>query len=103
MPAQPQDRRVKKTEGFRFTGADGESHVLPPASVGHAHLTGRDVRDAAMGGEVGQLAYMFKLLEAAGVDEAALNALYDLPESDMLQVLEEWGEYGDGDGASLGE
>jgi hypothetical protein len=103
MPAQPQDHKPAQGEPFKFTDAKGKSHTLPLASAGKSKLSGRDLRDAAMGGEVGQVAYMFKLLEAAEPNEAALNALYDMPQDDMIEVLQAWGDHGDGDGASLGE
>lgn len=99
---QPEDRKTKATK-FTFASLDGEIHTLPLASEGSAKLTGRDIRDAAMGGEMGQMTYLFKLLEAAGPDEDALDALYELPQDDMLEVLRKWGEHGDGDGASLGK
>ena len=103
MPTQPQDHKPAKGQPFRFTDADGKAHKLPLVSEGHARLTGRDFRDAALGGDIGQVAYLFKLLEAARPDEAALDALYAMPQPDMLEILEKWGEHGDGDGASLGE
>lgn len=103
MPAQPQDRKPAKGQPFRFTDKDGKSHTLPLASRGRARLTGRDIRDASLGGEIGQLGYLFKVLEAAEPNKAALDALYAMPQDDMLEVLQQWGEHGDGDGASLGE
>lgn len=103
MPAQPQDHKPAKGEPFRFVDSEGKSHTLPSADKGRAVMTGRDLRDAVVGGEIGQLGYLVKALEAAKPDEDALDALYAMPQSDMLEVLDAWGEYGDGDGASLGE
>lgn len=103
MPAQPQDHQPAKGEPFKFTDAEGKSHTLPLASSGKSRLSGRDLRDAALGGEVGQVAYMFKLLEAAEPSEKALDALYAMPQDEMVEVLQAWGEHGDGDGVSLGE
>jgi hypothetical protein len=103
MPAQPQDHQPAKGEPFKFTDAEGKSHTLPNADKGRNALSGRDLRDAMVNGEVGQMAYLFKTLEAAEPDKKALDALYDMPQSDMLEVLAAWGEHGDGDGASLGE
>lgn len=103
MPAQPQDHKPAKGAPFRFTGADGKSHTLPLVSQGRKNLSGRDLRDAALGGDEGQLAFMFKVLEASKPSEKALDALYDLPQDEMLEVLQAWGNHGDGDGASLGE
>lgn len=104
MPTQPQDHRPAKNEPFRFTDSKGKAHTLPLASVGRSKLPGRDLRDAVLSEDgTGGLAYMFKALEAAGPDKAALDALYDMPQDDMSAVLNEWAEHGDGDGASLGE
>lgn len=106
MPTQPQDHKPKQNEKpapFTFTGGDGKKHTLPFASEGRARLTGRDVRDAALGGDIGQLGYLFKALEAADPGEKVLDALYGMPQDDMLEVLKDWGDHGDGDGASLGE
>lgn len=103
MPKQPQDHKPAKGKPFGFIDRDGTRHELPPASVGLSKLTGRDLRDAALGGEVGQLSYLFKLLEASGPDADALDALYALPQDEMVEILETWGDHGDGDGASLGE
>lgn len=103
MAVQPQDHKPAKGEPFKFVGADGKKHTLPPVAVGRKSLTGRDLRDAAMGGEVGQIGYMLKILELAKPNPKALDALYDMPQDDMLEVLKEWGEHGDEDGTSLGE
>ena len=102
MPTQPADHKPKKGAPFKFT-ADGKSYTLPLASKGRANLTGRDLRDASVGGELGQLGYLFKALEAAEPKPDALDALYAMPQDDMMDVLLAWGEHGDGDGASLGE
>jgi hypothetical protein len=103
MPKQPEDHKTSKGEPFKFTASDGKTHALPFASEGRKKMTGRDLRDAAINGDVGQLGYMLKILEAAGPNPKALEALYDMPEDDMLAVLGKWGEHGDGLGASLGE
>lgn len=103
MPTQPQDRRSKQSEAFTFSGRDGKSYTLPNVSVGRDKMTGRDFRDASVNGDVGMLGYMFKMLEAAEPDEAALDALYEMPQAETLDVLQAWGNHGDGDGASLGE
>lgn len=102
MTVQPQDHKPPKGASFTFTAA-GKSYKLPNAAKAKGLLSGRDLRDATLGGEAGQMAYIFKALEAAKPSEAALNALYDLPQDEMLEVLMAWGEHGDGDGASLGE
>jgi hypothetical protein len=99
-PKQPTDH--KKPAKFTFD-ADGKTYTLPLATKGIDKLSGRDLREAALGGEAGQVAYLFKLLEAAEPSKAALEALYDMPQSKVMDVLQAWGEFGDGDGASLGK
>lgn len=99
---QPEDHK-KKPAKFSFTDKSGKTHTLPPASVGISRMSGRDFRDAALGGEAGQAVYLFKLLEAAEPAKAALDALYDMPQTKMMDVLQDWGQHGDGDGASLGK
>lgn len=99
---QPADRKPAKGEPFRFT-AGAKSYTLPNVTKGRTALTGRDLRDAALGGELGQLGYLLKALEAAKPSKAALDALYDMSQPDMMDVLSAWGEHGDGDGATLGE
>lgn len=99
---QPQDRKPAAGTPFKFK-VGAKSHALPSADKARAKLSGRDVRDAAMGGEIGQMAFLFKAVEASGATPVALNALYDLPGDEAVQILSDWAEYGDGDGASLGE
>lgn len=103
MPKQPQDNKPAKGEPFHFHDAKGKQHTLPLVSEGHKRLIGRDFRDAALGGEAGQLAYLFKVLEASRPDPKTLDALYEMPQDEMLGIVNAWGEHGDGDGASLGE
>jgi hypothetical protein len=103
MPAQPQDHKPAKGEPFKFTDSEGKSHALPSASKGRANLSGRDLRDALVNGEIGQMGYLVKALEAAEPNPEVLDALYAMPQSEVMDVLQAWGEHGDGDGASLGE
>ena len=99
---QPQDRKTK-AKAFEFTGADGESYTLPLASTGVEKMSGGDLMDAALAGEVGQVQYLFKVLVATEPDADALAALRAMPQDKMLDVIKAWGEHGDGDGASLGK
>jgi hypothetical protein len=103
MPTEPQDHKPAKGQPFKFTDAKGKKHTLPSADKGRAKLSGRDLRDATVNGEIGQMAYLFKTLEASGPKPEALDALYAMPQAEMMDVLDAWGEHGDGDGASLGE
>lgn len=102
-PKQPQDRKpkAKKPELFEFTGADGKEYTLPPAADGSKNLTGWDLRQAALGGEPGQVEYMIKTLEATGAPEATLGALYALPQPEFVEIMFAWGEHDNG--APLGE
>lgn len=100
MPKQPQDRKPPKGAPFVFHDGAGKKFTLPP--VGKATLSGADLMDATLGGEIGQVSYMFKKLQAAGSPEA-IAALRAMPEDEMMEVIKAWGEHGDGDGASLGE
>ena len=102
MPAQPQDHKPKKGAPFKFT-AGGKSYTLPLASAGRAKLSGRDLRSATLGDPSEKIGYLFKALEAAEPKPDALEALYAMPQDAMMDVLQAWGEHGDGDGASLGE
>lgn len=99
---QPTDHKAKPTL-FKFKGADDKQHTLPFASKGRERITGRDMRDALMDGDEGKLKLGFVLLEACGAKAEAIDAIYDLPNEACLEILGEWMEYGDGDGASLGK
>lgn len=106
MPAAqrrtPADRQPKLKRGeYAFTH-DGETYVLPPAAAGADKVKGKYLRDAMLN-EDGELALAFATLEACGVVEAALKALYDKPTPEMMSVLSAWMKAGDGDGAGLGE
>jgi hypothetical protein len=109
-PRQPADHKSKpKPFTFKAPGLDegGETitktHTLPFASKGRENITGRQMRDALMDGDVGKLTLGFVLLEACGAKQDAIDAIYDLPNNECLEILGEWMEYGDGDGASLGK
>lgn len=96
---QPQDHKSKSEFAFHI----GESrYTLPPSVVAKSKLSGADLMDAALNGEAGQLAYIFKALQAVA-DKATLAALRALPQVEMLAILRDWGQFGDGDGASLGK
>ncbi len=97
---KPQDRKPKAGT-FMFFGIDGKEHALPLAAKGTEAMTGGDFMDAALGGEVEQVQYLFKVLMAAGPPPKALTALRSMPQDKMLDVIKAWGEHGDGDGATL--
>lgn len=99
MPAEPQDRKQKKVP-FKFT-VEGVKYSLPSPNVDA--LPGRYLRDAALGGDDAQLAYMFKLLEVSAPEPASLEALYELPQTKMLDVLTRWGDHAQAGEVSVGE
>ena len=100
----PQDHKPKAAAGFQFDGADGKSYVLPHPSKALALLPGRAFRDALMDGSEGQLKMAFTCLELV-VDEGdpALDALYNLPAPDMIEIVGTWFASADTSGATLGE
>lgn len=81
------------SEGVAFTGKDGKSWTLPLISSCRGNLPGRELRNASMNGEAGMITYMFKLLEVSGADPDAIEALYDLPQDEMLDVMQDWSNY----------
>lgn len=101
-PKKPTDH-LSNPQPFTFTDSAGKEYSLPFASVGREKMTGRDIRDATLGGEIAQLGFLIKVLEAAEPKGDALDALYDLPSTEMMEILRGWGDHGDGDGASLGK
>ena len=103
MSTQPQDHKPKKAITFSFIDGAGKTHRLPLASKGGEKMSGRDLRDAALGGEMAQVTYLFKVMEASGPSKTALDALYEMPQDKMMDILKAWGEFGDGNGASLGK
>jgi hypothetical protein len=100
----PQDRKPKATaEPTEFTFEhDGETFILPPAQTIADRVTGRMMRDAVMEGEEGQLRLSFFMLEQLEDSEEAINALYEKPGSEMLQLVEAWMKFKPKDGVTLG-
>ncbi len=103
MPTTPQDHKTKKTVGYKFTDRDGKSHVIPPITKARESLDGGAFEDAVLAGEIGMLGYMVKCLRLCGATPETLAALRKLPQDEYIETLKAWGDYGDGDGASLGE
>lgn len=102
-PRKPQDRRPKATTAkpFTFDGADGTTYELPPPGEAMDLVSGRVLRDAAVGGEEGQMRLGFHLLEALTLPDGALDALYDLPAPESLGIIERWLLSADKSGATL--
>src|SRR4051812_38185505 len=101
MPTQPQDHKPKKGAPFKFK-ANGKSYTLPLVTKAAAKMSGGDYEDAlldANGSAVGMQMYLVKCLRGSGASPEALAALRAMPQPEYMDVLVEWGEYGDGDGA----
>lgn len=105
-PRKPQDRKPKAVEPTVFTFEhDGETYSLPGVESVAATVPGRTMRDAVMGGEEGQLRLAFYMLEKLELDPEAktLDALYEKPAPEMLQIVEAWMKFKPANGVSLGE
>lgn len=92
---------TQKPKPFTFEDLAGKTHPLPFASEVHDKLSGQDLHDAIIGNQMS--VYLFKLMDAAELKEPVRKALLAMPQTRVLSILDEWVEYGDGDGASLGE
>lgn len=97
---KPADRTPKRATKFTFV-VDGKTYSLPLASKAAEKVTGRQTRDALMGGELGQIRLGFEMIESCGAEQKSLDALYDQSKDDTVQILHDWMTFGDGDGASV--
>lgn len=105
MPAKtPQDHKRKgESTAYTFT-VKGKTYTLPSAQKASEKVPGRFLRDAALNGEEGQIALGFATLEAAGADDEAIEALYDLPTAKTLEHLGAWMQFkASPEDASVGE
>lgn len=93
----PQDRKPK---GFTFEH-DGVTYTLPAPSQALANLDGRALRDAVIGGQMGELALGFRCLEAVGAAPSAVDAIYAMPVAETAAVITEWLRTADLSGATL--
>jgi hypothetical protein len=98
MPTTP---AAKKTDSFFFRH-DGKKYTLPDPAEALDRIKGRAIRDASLGGMEGQLRLGFLMLEAVEADKAALDALYDKPAAEMIELVEQWMEHSSG-GVTLPE
>lgn len=101
MPPQnrkaPQDHKPK---GFTFTH-DGKTYSLPAPSQALANLDGRALRDAILGGQMGELALGFRCLEAVGAEQEAVDAIYAMPVAETAATIADWMKSADLSGATL--
>lgn len=107
MPQKtPQDRKPKG-DAYQFTvsvGGKPKTFRLPSAEDASGRVPGRFLRDASMNGQEGQIALSFATLEAAGADQAAIDALYDMPATQMLEHIAAWLQFkASPEDASVGE
>lgn len=69
---------------------DGETFEIPSALTKYGEVSGRLIRDAYMDGDSGEMRLGFTLLEMVDADPAAIEALYDKPAPEMLDVFRAW-------------
>lgn len=82
--------------GTTYWLASGETKAL--------EVPGRFIRDAYMDGDEGEMRLGFKLLEMVDAESGALDALYDMPSPDMLNIIRDWMRFRPSvEDASLGE
>jgi len=93
----PQDH---KPSGFTFDH-DGKTYSLPAPSVALGNLDGRALRDALLGGQIGEIQLAFRCLEAVGADDAAIDAIYSMPVASTTDVVVRWLRSADMSGATL--
>lgn len=99
-PRKPQDHKPKAGGPFTFDH-DGKTYEIAPPSDALTKIPGRALRDGLIGGEEGQMRFGFLLLEAVGLPQDTLDALYDKPAPEMLQIVESWLTSADLSGATL--
>ena len=93
----PQDHKPK---GFTFEH-NGKTYSLPAPSQALGNLDGRALRDAVLGGQMGELALGFRCLEAVGAEQEAIDAIYDKPVAETAAVIADWMRSADLSGATL--
>lgn len=110
---QPQDRKPKAkpytfdvVERVKVNGRltnKTKTYTLPFASKGAKTLPGKFTRDAIMSpdDESVQLRLGIALLEETGVDQETLDVLYAKPGEEMITILAEWMQHGDGQGGTV--
>lgn len=99
-PRKPQDHLEKSTGAFTFDH-NGTTYELPAPAAAVGLVSGRVFRDAAIGGQEGQMGLGFHLLEALTLPDGALDALYEKPAPETLAIIEGWLMSADQSGATL--
>jgi hypothetical protein len=85
----PQDHKTKGDDKLYTFVWEDTTYELPPADGAVDHISGRQLRDAYMEGQEGQMRLGFAMLEHIDA-EAAVNALYDMPAPIMLDHIQAW-------------
>jgi hypothetical protein len=101
---KPQDRRPKAPDAALYEFQwEGGTFSLPPADSAVDRISGRQLRDAYMEGEEGQMRLGFAMLDNIDAAEA-IDALYSMPAPTMLDHIAKWMETRTRpDGATVGE
>lgn len=103
-PRKPQDHKPKAEAAAVFTFEhDEKTYTLPPVETVAKRVSGQMMRDAVMDGDEGQLRMSFFMLEQLEDSKEAINALYSMPASDMLPLIEAWMKFKAPSGVNLGE
>lgn len=100
MPAPKKAPQDHKPKGFHFEH-DGKTYTLPAPSQALANLDGRALRDAILGGQMGELALGFRCLEAVGAEQEAVDAIYAMPVAETAATIAAWMQSADLSGATL--
>ena len=98
---QPQDRKPKATDARTFVGADGKTWTLPAPTEALKKMTGRDIRDALLGDAQQEASLGFRILERCDPAPELLDALYDLPAAESVEIIGRWMPSPDGEGTTL--
>lgn len=88
-PPQDQGSPIDAIRAFRFKHK-GQTYELPPAAAANEKMTGGDLIDAAMEGEIGQVKFFAKMLAAADPEPEALAAIRDMPLERFGHVMQDW-------------
>jgi hypothetical protein len=101
---KPQDRLSKAPDAALYEFQwEGGTFSLPPADSAVDRISGRQLRDAYMDGDEGQMRLGFAMLDSIDAPEA-IAALYSMPAPTMLDHLAGWMETRTRpDGATVGE
>lgn len=96
------DHLAPKPKPYTFK-VGAKTYKIPTATEANDSMDGADFFDVmASGDPAAQMGYSFRAFAKVASPEA-LAAFKTLKPTKQAEVIHAWGEYGDGDGASLGE